>query len=272
LRKGDAMHARPTHLHRLAWLLAVATAALVAGDLPADPAARAGLPLHAAGVVAWLVHRAHAPRGTEHSARMLAGLLLGAALAHLGWALLHAPSVVAKPLALLDARAGYSLLFVPAGVLLAAPRAADGARFRADALASLPLAFATARIACLEAGCCHGRWSAALQAPVPTAAFEAVACTALALGHARPRVAAHPARGAVALLGLGAVRLAAEPWRADPPLGAPWLPPAVVAGVWVALGAVLAWRTWPPSGLRSGTSSRGGGLAGQAAPGSEARA
>lgn len=231
------LHDRPA-----AWLVAAAVAALLAADLPAGAAARAALALHAAGLVAWLGMRGRAPSGGAHPVRALAGLVLGAALAHLGWALLHAPEVAAHPLALLDAGAGYSLLFVPLGPLLVAPRGAAGTRFRADALASLPLAFATARLGCLEVGCCHGVWSAALAAPVPTATFEAIACAALALGHERPRAAAHPARGAVALLGLGAVRLAVEPWRAPPPLGEPWLPPAALAGLQAAAGLALLAR------------------------------
>lgn len=223
------------------WLVAGVTAALVAADPLALRPLRYVLPLHAAGLVAWLGIRARAAaRGVEPDPwRTLAALALAAACARLGWGLLHASALAGRPAALLDVRAGFSVLFVPLGVLAVGARPRRDAGFRRDALASLPLAFATARLGCLATGCCHGVWSAALGARVPTAALEATACAALALGHASPRAAAHPARGAVALLGLALVRLAVEPWRARPPLGTPWPAPACIAAAQATL-ALLA--------------------------------
>ena len=153
--------------------------------------------------------------------RFLAGLVLGAIFAHLGWALLHGPAVQEHPWAILDPTVGYSVLFAPLGMLLLTRSAA--------AFAALPLAFAVARLGCLAAGCCHGTNGE------PTPLVEIAGLVALHF-----IVRRLPARWVVpaVLAGFGLVRLAVEPWRALPPLGAPLVPAAAIAAAWlgVALG------------------------------------
>jgi len=190
-----------------------------------------------------------------HPARFLLGLALGAALAHLGWALLNPALVRAQPRILLSPL-GFTELLVPLGLLAAAPccaRSGARTRFLSAALGALPPALATARLGCLAAGCCAGTpstlpWAIALKGGPrlhPVALYEIAALVALSLATRRADPRSIPA---AVLAGFGAIRLALEPLRAPPPLGAPLVPPALLALGWIALGA-LAWRAgrkWPP--------------------------
>lgn len=181
--------------------------------------------------------------------RHLLGLALGALAAHLGWAVLHADRVLARPEVLLDPTSGFCVLFVPLGPLAVAPwrgAAAARAEFLTAALGALPLALAVARLGCLAAGCCHGVPAAAswiATAPGsgpphhPTALYETLGLAALhALAAWLPRAAVAP----TVLVAVGALRLAIEPFRAAPPLGATLVPIAWLAGGWIAAGLGLA--------------------------------
>lgn len=172
------------------------------------------------------------------SVRFGLALALGAAFAHAGWLLLHAPAIWpalrARPGLLLDPSLGFCVLFLPLGPLLLERSAA--------AFASLPLALAVARLGCLAAGCCHGTPTSAPWAVAglhPTALYEVAGLLALhgAVARAEARFAAPLVLG-----GIGALRLLIDPLRAAPPLGAPILPPAAIAAAWLALAAALAWR------------------------------
>jgi phosphatidylglycerol:prolipoprotein diacylglycerol transferase len=177
------------------------------------------------------------------SERLIAGLVLGAAFAHLGWAALHPILVRRAPRLLLEPGSGYTVLCLPIGLLAAAPwRASPAERstWLAAALGSLPLAIAVARLGCLAAGCCHGLpsdvpWAmrggpdGALRHPAPLYEIAGLAALHLAL-----RFAPRSGMAAAVLAGLGAVRLAVSPWRAEPPSGSP----AVLAAAWVAIGLV----------------------------------
>ncbi len=224
--------------------------------------------------IASLAHLAHVAafwvavvcfRGA-HPLRFIAGLGLGAALARIGWAGLHLDQFAGPlgstsfgaglgPLFLIwGAGAGFSLLFVPVGPLCLAPgRPGAGANLAYAAAASRALApaFAVARLGCVWAGCCGGRrvaelgahFSAQTSATYPTAAWElagwgVVACL----------LAQAPTRWApgLFLIAFGGLRLAMEPWRAPPPLGAPLLDPRWIAGAWLVCGLVwLARGAWP---------------------------
>jgi prolipoprotein diacylglyceryltransferase len=141
------------------------------------------------------------------------------------------------------------VLFAPLGVLAAGPwRAAAGvrARFLAAALRALVPALAVARLGCLAAGCCWGTptslpWGltpAGGTLPChPTPLYEIAGLLLLGALLARLPERYVPAPFAV---GFGALRLAIEPFRAAPPLGAPALPVAVLAGAWIAVGLGLA--------------------------------
>jgi hypothetical protein len=124
--------------------------------------------------------------------------------------------VAGLALGALFARAG-GLLFAPAGLLLSAPLAArERATFLSAALPTLPLAFATAKLGCIAAGCCA------------VAGGEALGFAALGLA-----VRASPRGGAgLALAGIGAVRLATLPLRPEASLS------ALPALLWLALGAL----------------------------------
>jgi hypothetical protein len=178
--------------------------------------------------------------------RVVLGLLLGAAFAHGGWAALHAGALRAAPGALLDPTRGFCVLFVPWGLLAAAPRGRESRqRFLAATLGTLPLPLAVARLGCLAAGCCLGApsdlpWSTADAAGTgrhPAAACDALGCAAL---HLALRRLPEPLRAAAALAGLGALRLATQPLRAPPPLGDPAVDPRWLAVLWIGLGAAAA--------------------------------
>jgi len=202
--------------------------------------------LSAAFWVALAVHRRREPAGAG-ALRFLLGLALGGALAHLGWVALYVQRALEEPRWVL-APAGFSVLFVPLGLLAVAPwgRArGERERFLAAAFASLPLALATARLGCLVAGCCGGiatdlPWGLRLAGDTvarhPTALYDILGLVALDAIARRQR----PDRAAPAVLaGIGMLRLAIEPLRAAPPLGPPLLPAAWIASFWVALGAVM---------------------------------
>ena len=176
--------------------------------------------------------------------RFACALALGAVLAHAGWLLLHLPvlwpALRARPGLLLDPSLGFCVLFVPLGPLLLERSAA--------AFASLPLALAVARLGCLAAGCCQGLPTAlpwAVAGRHPTALYEIAGW--LVLNGAVSRADARFATPLV-LGGLGALRLLIEPLRSAPALGAPVVPPAAIAGAWVAIAAGLAWRRRPRAG------------------------
>lgn len=162
----------------------------------------------------------------ERPIRFVGGLLLGAAFAHLGWAVLHWSVVGHHPQALLDPSIGYCVLFFPLGPLLAAPQSAT---WRV-----LPLALAVARLGCLFGGCCQG--IPAAWGTHPTALYEIVLLIGLHVSLSRaPNSLAAPCF----LLGFGLIRLVLDPLRALPPLGAPAFAPSTVAACWATLG--LLW-------------------------------
>jgi hypothetical protein len=97
-----------------------------------------------------------------------------------------------------------------------------------------------ARLGCLAAGCCAGAatpgWAARAGAPPahPVALYEIAGLAALhgivtrvGTGRVMP----------LALVGIGALRLAVEPFRA-PPLGPPLVPSWLLAACWCAAGAI----------------------------------
>jgi hypothetical protein len=132
---------------------------------------------------------------TADAGRFVAGLALGALLAGAG-----------------------GLLLEPVGLFAAAPRrAAARAHFLDAVLPSLPLAFAAAKLGCLAAGCCAAGGAEAL-------GFAAV--------HAAVRSGPPRRAAALALAGIGAVRLAALPLRPEA-RGSAWL-----AAGWLALAAL----------------------------------
>jgi len=204
----------------------------------------------------WIAVAGHARRAPDGEGvlRLGLGLALGALLAHLGWALLHADAVARHPAALLDPRAGASVLFVPLGILLVAlpaPRR-ERARFLAAALGSLPLALATARLGCVLAGCCFATprglpWALALGPDDalrhPTALYEIAGLLVLTAG---VRAAPPQRAAALVLAGLGALRLVVQPFRSPPALGEPLVPASLLAAAWLALGLGLLLRAPRP--------------------------
>jgi hypothetical protein len=167
----------------------------------------------------WLYDRRAGPR----SARFACALLLGAALAHAGWLLLHAPAtwpaLHVRPGLLLDPTLGFCVLFLPLGPLLLERSSA--------AFASLPLALAVARLGCLAAGCCQG-----------ARLYEIAGLLALHVAVGSNRALAVP----IALGGIGALRLLLDSLRAAPPLGAPLVPATAIAAAWMLVAAALARR------------------------------
>jgi hypothetical protein len=193
-----------------------------------------------------LFMRSHPPGRRFDDLRFVAGLALGAAFAHLGWAVLQLDAVRDHPEAWLNPAVGYSVLFVPAGVLLLAPWSA--------AIKSLPLALAVARTGCLVSGCCNG-----LSTSLVPWGFHATPVYEIgllvALHCAVWRLRDDLAIPAV-LVGFGAIRLALEPLRAPAPLGEPWISPFWIAALWVAAGAGMALRASRPGWARlAGTES-----------------
>lgn len=187
-------------------------------------------------------------RGPELG-RFALALVTGAAAAHLGWLALHADRVPADVSVLADPTRGFSVLFVPLGPWLVgwtAVRATRRRGFLVEALRGLPLALAMARLGCLAAGCCGGvaiEHGAGVFGPTgswgggpsthPTALYEASAL--LLLHRTLARVPADHVPSCFAL-GFASIRLAVEPLRAIPPLGAPRLPVEWIAAAWWGAG------------------------------------
>lgn len=169
----------------------------------------------------WLALGLHARLGSGSRPRFALALLLGAALAGGGPALLwsRAPQGLDP--------GTVSVLFVPLGLLLL--------RTDPGAFASLPLPLAVARIGCLAAGCCRGTSGELL--PLYEATLLAVLHGALARG----ALAVAPERFAWTF---GGLRLAESRWRPrveDAPLAGLATPEAVALG-WIAVGTLLAAR------------------------------
>lgn len=204
----------------------------------------------------WVAVLGYAALGgsARRSRRWLAGLALGAVLAHVVWVLLRPGVLLAQPAILLDPTRGATILAVPLGVLVSAwgVRPADErARYLQVALGALPLAFATARLGCLAAACCHGvptGFAFGLALPGselprhPTPFYEIVGCVGLFLALMRLPRRTWPA---VVLAGLGVIRLVVTPWRATDPLGEPILAAPWLAALWVVAGAFLYPRRRP---------------------------
>ena len=188
--------------------------------------------------------------------RLLAGLVLGAVAARGGFFALHAEVLAAHPHLHLDPAAGYSVLFVPLGLLLVAPWRRGGAALHAylqGALSCLPLALAVARLGCFAAGCCPGlptdrawglRWAPAASSLHPVALYEVAGLCGLAASLERVPQRLRPG---LALAGVGALRGIVEAWRAPSPLGVPLVSAHWIAGAWVVLGLVLATCVARPS-------------------------
>lgn len=230
------------------------------------PAALQLLALSAGFWVAIVLHGRTGP-GEPSRLRFGVALALGALAAHLGWALLYADRIAASPEALLRP-GGWSVLFVPFGVLLAAPWGGTPdlrAQFFRCAAASLPLALATARLGCLAVGCCHGTatslpWGIRLAGDTvsrhPTAFLDIAGLVLLhrLTGHVRAQ-----RQVAVAIGGFGLQRLAIEPWRAAPPLGPPWLDVRWIAALWLGIAVFLFLRVWWTTKRREREGSPGAG-------------
>jgi hypothetical protein len=193
----------------------------------------------------WLCVVAFRSRSTSTAecSRFVVGLVLGAAAARCGWALLHLDRIASSPQALLDPAAGFSSLFVPLGPLTSASWGATReARqsFLAEALHVLPLGLAVARLGCLAAGCCGG---IALESPLaiagvtvtdhPVPVYEAAGLLALYLAARRM-----PARFVVAtvLAAFGGLRLLLEPLRAASEGS---MAVEIVCSSWIVLGVSL---------------------------------
>ena len=195
-----------------------------------------------------LAYRGRAP-DPGLAPRFVIGLGIGAALARFGWAALHLPALLAQPALVLSPATGFTVLTLPIALLLVAPsrsRASARSSFLAASLGSLPLALAVARLGCLAAGCCHGTptllpWGVAIDAGAlrvhPTPAYEIAGCVALWLVvRALPPIWI----ASVVLIGFGLIRLLVEPWRAEPPLGAPLVAPSLLAAAWMGVGVLLS--------------------------------
>jgi hypothetical protein len=177
--------------------------------------------------------------GRDAGLRWLAALTLVAVVAHLGWALLYLDLVLAQQAPLRSVGQGATCLFAPVGPLVVAPWRSHAARVReflTDAFAALSLALAVAKLGCLAAGCCGG---ALLGGGLrhPTALYEGIGYLCL---HGACRRLPRRLAPALFLAGFGALRLAVQPLRASPTLGAPTLSAESIAIFWVVLGLVAA--------------------------------
>lgn len=162
----------------------------------------------------WLAIALHARRDPAGTRRFAVSLAVGAAAAHVGFALLFHGGETAVDRGL----PGASILFLPLGPLACCRRP--------GALECLPLPIALARLGCAASGCCLGGSGE----PLPL--LEGAALAGLHVCLRRLPAAARP--GAF-LLAFGVLRLAQEPWRPDPP--AAIVTPAAVALAWALVGA-----------------------------------
>jgi hypothetical protein len=200
---------------------------------------------------ALLLYRARTPEG-DGDTRLLAGLGLSAVLAHLGWVAMNPVAALAEPALVLDPTRGVTVLFVPLGPLVVAPwrgprPALD--RFLASSLGALPLSLSVARLGCLIGGCCHGVPTSLPWGIVPAGGDVAVhpipiyEMGLLVALHFMTRAVSAEEVPAFVLAGLGAIRIAVEPFRAAPPLGDPLVAPWVIALLWIATSLVLRARS-----------------------------
>jgi phosphatidylglycerol:prolipoprotein diacylglycerol transferase len=183
---------------------------------------------------------------SSEALRLVLALLVGAALAHLGWMVLYLPHLLDHPLWILDPTRGFSVLFLPLGPVLLAPRGVPRRRaFLTRTFASLPLPLAVARLGCLAAGCCYGiptstPWGVQVAAEAsvhPTPLYEIAGCLGL---HGVLRRVPSRCVTPVFLAGFGLIRLLVEPWRSMAPIGPPVVPPALLAAAWLVAGLQLA--------------------------------
>lgn len=166
--------------------------------------------------------------------RLALGLMAGAGIGRLLWVLLQ-PGPVEEPALALRASAGFSLMGVPIGVLLAfGPCIVRGEErsVRAALRASL-LGFAVARLGCGARGCCPARelvlpyvGEVSIALVIEVAGF---ACLAGWIGRARSTEALH-----LYLIGFGAIRALSGSVRSWPAATGPAPDPASV----MTLGAV----------------------------------
>jgi hypothetical protein len=187
---------------------------------------------------------------SDHALRFVLGLGLGAILARLGWALLHFAQVffggfaaawLAEPAwgGWLGPEAGFSVLFVPVGSWVFVPWSHGfeaRRRYAAAACRALAPGFAVARLGCVWAGCCSGEvlgGEPGVGFAHPTALYEL-----LGWALATPVLARIPSNWVPGffLMIFGGLRLATEPLRAPPPLGAPDLDPVWIALAWFGIG------------------------------------
>jgi len=179
---------------------------------------RAFLQLAAWCAAFWLAVWLHARREPGPRARMRFALALGlgALLARIGHSVLFGGAG-----RMLDPREGFSVLFLPIGVLAFEPSPA--------AFSALPLALAMARLGCLVAGCCRGVGGE----PLPLVEASVLALLPPILSRGAPED--HAGRFAFAF---GGLRLFESPWRAPVPGGAV-ATPELVAFAWIGVGALL---------------------------------
>jgi len=228
-------------------LLPVASVALLVAVAPAPawpPAVGALLAWSAALWATFLGFQAWGG-APEDAPRLAIGLLVGAALAH-GGAIALTPAPGASALAQLASPTGFSILFVPLGVLAAGawPRGTGGRKsvrasvFLAPALGGLCLGLAAARLGCILEGCCGGRFCSAIGHAAPTRWLEALGFVVLAFGSQRVS-----RRNVVpwVLAGFGALRLATQPFRLSGFAEASFTSIYAMAGAWVCAGLLWAW-------------------------------
>ncbi len=206
---------------------------------------RIALPLVALSAAFWVAVAGYArDRPRREVPRLVAGLVLGAGFAHLAWLALHPGFALRFPPAELAPWRGFTVLAVPLGVVLVAPRAPGARRgvFLAAGLRSLVPALAVARLGCLAADCCVGAPIGVASFRVvrhPVAIYEIVALALLRAGLCRaPERVVVPAF----CVAFGAIRLALEPLRAAPPVGPPLLDASWLAAAWLVCGLGLAAR------------------------------
>jgi len=231
----------------VALLAAVAPAPALPADVGALLAWSAGLWVTFLGFEAW-------GGAADDLPRLAVGLVVGAGLAHLG-AIAVAPVPGASRLSQLASPTGFSMLFVPLGVLLAAawPRAPGQPReplqpaFLTPALGGLCLGLAAARLGCILAGCCGGRFCTALGHAAPTRWLEALGLVALACVSQR---FARRAAGPWLLVGFGALRLATQPFRLPSAGETSFVPVYAVASAWVCAGLLWASLQAPRGEIR----------------------